>query len=437
MKNIRYSLFWLLDTLKGSPVKSHYNEIKSIFHTPYSESSIKKKDQRLSELLQYALETTSFYKKLQINDKNIELCNFPVINKSIIKDDFDSFLSDEYVDKKEILRKMSTSGSTGTPFFVYQDKKKVLRSKADLIFFYELGNYFVGDRLYFLRIWNQLNKKSKLDCWKENYVMSDTTNLSEDNILRFALSLEADKQEKVLIAYSSSLETITHHRNSFKGKDLRVKSIIPGAEALSIQAKNELKEMFNCPVFMRYSNQENGILAQQIDDSDDYYINEASYKIEFLKLEEDIDADENELARVVITDLFNFAMPIIRYDTGDLAKYCYLKDTKGNKKKIIKSIEGRKVDFIYNTSGDLLSPHIITNTMWKYSKYINQFQFIQDTEFGYIVKINNNSAFDDNELRLDLIQFLGDKANISIEYVNEIPQLASGKRKKIVNNWKS
>lgn len=435
MKNIRYHLFWLLDTLKGSPIKSHFNEIKGVFNNPYNDKSQKIKYQRLDELLQYVLKTTSFYRNLDISD-NIDLSKFPIINKSIIKDNFNDFLSDNYVDKQEQLRKMSTSGSTGIPFFVYQDKKKVIRSKADLIYFYELGNFYVGDRLYFLRIWNDLNRKTKFSCWKENFVMSNTSDLSLDGLKVFVSHLKKDKQEKVIMGYASFFETIAQYADILNCEKTKVKSIIPGAESLSSPAKITLKKMFNCPVYMRYSNQENGILAQQIDDTDDYYINEASYKIEFLKMEEDIEAKENELARVIVTDLFNYAMPIIRYDTGDLARYCYEKDFRGNKRKIIKIIEGRKRDSIYNTKGELVSSSSITVSMWKYVKDIIQFQFIQKTSNVYLMKLNCDCPFfNESELKKDLCFYLGEDAIISFEYVNEIPQLSSGKRKAIINEW--
>jgi phenylacetate-CoA ligase len=436
MKNIRYYLFWFIDKLNGGYIKKNYDEIKKILINPEEIDSSKIQTQRLCEILSYAIEFSAFYRNLNI--KRIELNEFPVIDKLTIKNNIDDFLSDKYKgERKDQLKKMSTSGSTGTPFFVYQDKKKTIRSKADLIFFYELANYYVGNRLYFLRIWNEINKKSKFACIKENYVMTDTSNLSLDNIENFIRLLQKDKKKKVLIGYASSFETIAQYEEKINIGNNNIKSIIPGAESLSIDAKNILKRMFNCPVYMRYSNQENGILAQQIDDTEDYFINEASYKIEFLKLNEDKEADENELSRIVVTDLFNYALPMIRYDTGDLAKYYYKMDIQGKKYRVIKIIEGRKVDFIYDSEGKLVSPHAITLPMWKYANSIKQFQFIQNGEKNYLIKLNVDDIFPNEEqLKTELLKLLGNSADISFEYVNEIPLLNSGKRKKIINNWK-
>ncbi|SEG13736.1 phenylacetate-CoA ligase [Eubacterium ruminantium] len=48
--------------------------------------------------------------------------NWPVVNKSIIRSQYDSFISDVY--EKDQLITMSTSGSTGTPFVSYQNEGK-------------------------------------------------------------------------------------------------------------------------------------------------------------------------------------------------------------------------------------------------------------------------------------------------------------------------
>ena len=60
-------------------------------------------------------------------------------------------------------------------------------------------------------------------------------------------------------------------------------------------------------------------MAQEIIHPDYFIINNASYHIKFLKLDSDENADIGELSRIVVTDLFNYATPMIRHDTGDLA----------------------------------------------------------------------------------------------------------------------
>jgi phenylacetate-CoA ligase len=108
------------------------------------------------------------------------------------------------------------------------------------------------------------------------------------------------------------------------------------------------------------------------------------------------------------------------------------------KEPVLSKIEGRIVDFIFSTNGTLLSPHVITNSMWKYSD-VRQFQFIQINKSDYQVKLNIEPLTEKREMELksDFMHYVGTDANISIEYVDDIPLLASGKRKKIINLMKS
>jgi phenylacetate-CoA ligase len=144
-----------------------------------------------------------------------------------------------------------------------------------------------------------------------------------------------------------------------------------------------------------------------------------------------------ETGRIVVTDLFNYAMPLIRYDTGDMAVLSE-QSVCGASGLVFTKVEGRRVDFIYDTTGNLLSPHVITNTMWKYAEVVKQFQFVQMAQNGYRINLNcgNNKFGQIDTLLSDLKSFVGKDANIEIVFVDDIPALASGKRKKIVNNYK-
>ncbi len=95
------------------------------------------------------------------------------------------------------------------------------------------------------------------------------------------------------------------------------------SETLNDYTKQTIEKYFGVPVYSRYSNLENGILAQQVPGSDNrYFINTASYVLEIFKMNEDVPAAcRRTLGRIMVTDLYNYAMPMIRYDTGDTGIY--------------------------------------------------------------------------------------------------------------------
>ena len=426
--NWRWYLFWLMDFLIGGQIHKAYKDIKRCY---YNENNHIEKD--VSNLLEHARKTTKFYS--QYTQNKIE--DFPIMNKRMIIENYEEIKSSKYIGKK--LHKMSTSGSTGTPFTVVQDKIKRSRVIAEVLFFGKICGYTFGQRQVFFRVWVNSVKKSKLKQFLQNMITEDISNLDSDKMQQIKELLTKDKKIKNILSYSSTMGQVSKYllEKGLTPKDFSVKSIICGSELLQDETRNNLKKVFNSNIVSRYANEENGILGQECIEKQEFHLNTSSYYFEFLKLDEDKKAEKGELARIVITDLYNYALPMIRYDTGDLAivgdATC---DIKVN--AVIKEIFGRKVDLIYNTEGEALSPHAITNNMWN-TQNIKQFKFTQISKDEYVILLNVEKNFDkeqEKEIKEKFIKILGNNAKIKIEYTDEIPVLASGKRRYIENLYK-
>lgn len=426
--NWRWYLFWLMDFLRGGKIHKAYKDIKRCY---YNGNNHIEKD--VSNLLEHARKTTKFYS--QYTQNKIE--DFPVMNKRMIIENYEEIKSSKYIGKK--LHKMSTSGSTGTPFTVVQDKIKRSRVIAEVLFFGKICGYTFGQRQVFFRVWVNSVKKSKLKQFLQNMITEDISNLDSDKMEQIKEILTKDKKIKNILSYSSTMGQVSKYllEKGLTPKNFSVKSIICGSELLQDETRNNLKKVFNSNIVSRYANEENGILGQECIEKQEFHLNTSSYYFEFLKLDEDKKAEKGELARIVITDLYNYALPMIRYDTGDLAivgdATC---DIKVN--AVIKEIFGRKVDLIYNTEGQALSPHAITNNMWN-TQNIKQFKFTQISKNEYVILLNVEKNFDkeqEKEIKEKFIKILGNNAKIKIEYTDEIPVLASGKRRYIENLYK-
>src|SRR5699024_9727277 len=112
---------------------------------------------------------------------------------------------------------------------------------------------------------------------------------------------------------------------------------------------------FNCPVVARYATEELGIIANQCLHTENYHVNEGSFIVEVLKKNSNNQVDPGEEGRIIVTDLYSNAMPLIRYDTGDLGvikKGC----SCGYKGKILKTISGRKIQNVLDAKGQEISP---------------------------------------------------------------------------------
>ncbi|MDK0574919.1 phenylacetate--CoA ligase family protein [Clostridium perfringens] len=416
--------FWFIDFLKGGKIKKYYDEINDFYYNGADEKLIRK---NIMELLNHAKETTKFYSNYKYVDSIEE---FPVMNKIMYTEHYDEFISNKFNTSK--LHKMSTSGSTGTPFTVMQDKNKRKRVLAELCFYGKVCGYELGMRQLYFRVWTDSVRKNKIQAFKQNLVMSDISNLNKDNLESIKNMLIKDKKIRNILSYASTLDILSDYLDNGEVYNFNIESIISSSEILHNKTREKLKKIFNCNVVSRYSNQENGILAQECIERQEFNLNTSSYYFELLKLDKDEPAEYGEIGRIVITDLYNYAMPIIRYDTGDTG-IIEKRKINGKDKLILKELFGRRVDIIYDTKGNILSPHIITNNMWGVEG-IKQFKFTQEEKRKYRVTINAQEDKNISNCIIDKFKFLlGEDATIQIDYVDEIPVLASGKRKYIEN----
>lgn len=428
--NFRKIIFYINDAIRGGIISKHLEDIDCIVKAPFSITSKSKTEHRKNELFHHAVNNVAFYRN-NLADKKLTLDSFPIINKNIIRNSIDEFITDG-VDKNSLFR-LVTSGSTGTPFSVFQDLKKKSRNTADTIYFGKLAGFEIGIRLNYLKIWTSVNKKTNIQAWLENIEPIDVTQLSDLEIQKLVSKFKKYSTPIAFLGYSSALESICNflERNEPNSQIKNVTGIIATSEGIGQYAKVALFDYFGKHPVSRYSNVENGILAQQLSDgSDTFIINWASYNIEILEIDTDNAVSIGESGRIVITDYFNFAMPIIRYDTGDIGTVDW---DKNKEKLVLTKVEGRKMDMVFNTSGNLVSSFTITNNMWLYDE-IKQYQFLQLDKTNYLFKLNLKGKFQrEEELISEFKKYFGLDAIIKVEYVDEIPLLNSGKRKKVIN----
>jgi len=428
-EKLRWFGFWILDGLQGGKVRRYYQDIQKGYK---SGTSIRETEDKIRTLIEHAVRTTQFYKGYA---PDTPLEQLPVVDKDTFRENYEAFQSSEYKEAKDN-RIMYTSGSTGTPLAMIQNRDKIAHNTAGGIFLGVAGGYRIGRCQAFIRVWVNNVKKSKLRLFQENMIMMDSSGM-DDMSLANMLTVIKKKKVKCLIGYSSALGEISRYimENQVDTSGLRVQSIIPISESMPEKTREMLKKQFRCPVQAWYSNEENGIMGIQNQDDEGYRIDTESYYYEILKMDCDEPAGSGELGRIVITDLYNYAFPILRYDNGDTA--VAKKETRNGRYRLtLTELYGRRSDLIYDCEGRAVTPYIITNNMWDVPG-VRQYRFIQEDDSRYTLWLNGNEA----EINAaDILQrirpYLGEEADIEVLFVDEIPVLQSGKRKYIENRWK-
>lgn len=426
---IRKLFFLLTDTLKGSPIQSQYRDIKEIME---NEDIFRLREkQYIQNLLAHATSTTEFYKKFA---GCTDILDFPVIDKLMIRENPNIFMSETFKNKK--LHTTMSSGSTGIPLTIYQDSRKRNRVLAELIYFMDFCGIDIGMKVLYFRVAKNKRENNFQYFIKENMIMSDPSKLNTAHLEEIRKQL---KKKNILFirGYSSAIGCVGRYLKKCgdTSDQFNVKAIQCSAETLHEYTRQELISVFNCPVLSRYSNSENGVLAHECQEYKEFHVNCASYHIEILKMDVNEQAIEGEVGRIVVTDLFNYAMPLIRYDTGDLGIMGKNRNCK-YKTPIITNLVGRAINQIYSTEGTPISP-LIFSIPPEFWPNLIQYQIIQEDKSKYRIRLNFENKINSD---IDIINYLkgifGQDAEITIEYVDEIPVLASGKRQHTVNNYK-
>src|SRR6516225_5053080 len=217
--------------------------------------------------------------------------------------------------------KITTSGSTGEPFVCYADKYQLEMRWAATLRAMEWTGYRFGDRQ--ARLWHQTIGMSlgqiireRIDAVFSRRIFIPAYEMSDNNLPRSMEKLR--KFRPVLIdGYPELFNFLAHYIKQHGLQGVRPKGIISSAQTLPDQSRQVIEEAFQCRVFDKYGSREFSGIAYESQGHDGHLVVAENYIVEILK--EGRPAKPGELGEVVITDLNNRCMPLIRYRVGDLA----------------------------------------------------------------------------------------------------------------------
>ncbi len=431
---VRNAIFWGRDYLSGSTVRRHLRDIQRLSQDAALQSEHQAR--QLGRLLNHAAQTTPYFIQ-QRGRASLE--NFPVTNKNVIRESNNTILSTTFRGKR--LRVAETSGSTGTPLRVVQDPNKRQRVVAEVIHANALIGYKVGTRYAWTIASGSLHRESRLGLFLKNKVELSQYTLDAETATKHCLTLQNDKNIEIIMGYPSVLSELAHHilEHHISPASFGVKGVLCLSEPLYPSMRETIREAFQCPVLSRYSNEECGVLAYECPTCSQLHLNTASYVFETLALDKDEATPMGVPGRIVITDLYNYALPMIRYDTGDIGSIVP-SSCPQFAAPVLQSLEGRRIDALYDTAGHRVVAFAFDFIMERLGRLgkVKQFQIIQEEQKDFRLRICANtplSSETEGDVLARLKAILGTDARIEIGYVDEIPVLNSGKRKYLINNY--
>ena len=401
-----------------------------------------KQIENLKKLLKHASLHTSYYKNLfkkydiileDIDSPINVLEKLPVLTKDIIAQNLNNFFADN-IPKKNLL-KDSTGGSTGTPLVFFRDKRCLLKRKAQELFFDKWIGYEIGDKAAFFVAARHHPKGSQgfkrliRNLTSERILAFDPSKTDKDYMESFLIKLKAFNP-KVIKCFPNSLFIFADFLKKKGVNDIRPDAVSCTGETLHGYQRKLFQEVFQCPVYEKYGTFEIGVAACECSEHDGMHMFMDGVFFEFLN-SDDFPAKPGELAKLVVTDLFNYGFPLIRYKIGDVGVYSEEICPCGSPLPLMKKLYGRDRDILVDLEGNPKPGYLFVEVFNK-NHIPGQFQVIQESTYHVTLKVVKKVGFDQSHEKLIFEKFkdlLGNTVRIDFVYVDNIPREPSGKYK--------
>ena len=394
--------------------------------------------ERLHSLVEHASATTDFWRsRLQeVGVGKGRIRSFddfravPLLTKADLRARAGAMLSDQY--KKELLHRKRTSGSTGVSVEVLVDDAAQQFKRACTLRSDEWSGWRLGERVaavwgnpeYLKRGWRGRLRNTLLD--RATYL--DTLKMDEGAIARFAAALRR-YPPSLLFGHAHSLYLFAGFVQARGPAGIRPKGIISTAMVLHDWERRTMEEVFQCPVTNRYGCEEVSLIACECERHEGLHVNADGIYLEVLR-PDGTPCAPGEPGMIVVTDLVNRAMPMIRYQVGDMGVLSVRQCSCGRGLPLLEKVEGRIADYVVTPRGDLISGISLTENFAVMVPGVAQLQIVQEDVAHFVFRIVRAPDFGDESL--DVIGSLvaerfGPGVQYECEYVDRIPQEPSGK----------
>lgn len=421
----------------------HYNAYCSSLKTQAVEQDSRIFDSFIA-LCRHAINQTGYYKNIipeslfDLDTKDVYslLSRLPVLTKDDVSKNYTSLIARNLASHN--IRK-STGGSTGRPFHFELDHQSYLRREAVMWRGYKWAGYHYGMKALYL--WGvdsgelDFKKRMKDSLYHRFYnrSMLNSFALNENNISEYIRVINQKKPE-IIVSYVNPLYQLAKYILESGCEMHQPKRILTGAEPLYEFQRNKIEQAFGCKVMNTYGCREFMLIAAECEKQNGLHINKDHLIVETIN--DDGVPVVGEEGDLLITDLFNYGMPLIRYQNGDRAIISQESCTCGNPLPLLKEIKGRKLDAIKAANGSKLPGEFFPH-LFKDIRAVKKFQVVQNTMHEVEILVIPDQSFSNEEkshVQRELDKYTDGSLRIAWKEVDEIALTESGKHRVTICN---
>ncbi len=386
-------------------------------------------------LIRHCYENVPFYRK-RLDENGLtpvdfrsldDIARIPVLNKNEYKENMDDFFPRGT--RTDRLVPLQSTGSTGEPTLFYASREyEILRGFVHLRCLLLAGVGFLDRQLRFLarhRVKNRTDLLQKLGIY-------EVRNLSAGEDLSRVLSEIRAYRPHVILLTPSHLEMLCDGLDRAETNRIRrsLKRVITRSEVLYPDVREKAESHLGVPIRDFYGLIEFGFVAAEADESHGYHIAEDVNIVEIAGATlPDGTVEEKD---IIVTALYNFAMPLVRYNTRDKAELSTASDGKIRFRRMEK-ILGRSDDFILLPDGSRVNPLLVTDPFIEIPGLIRFRVFQESTRLTITIQMKENQRLGEFETRLrkNLEELTKGQLQMDIRCVSHLDIDKTGKHRRI------
>ena len=323
----------------------------------------------------YARKTGLEFESVRSHD---DLRKLPIVTRKEVQRRRSDFLP--YGWRNPRVHHACTSGTTGIPL----NYRLSMRDRAvGLALMYRgwgYSGYRLGDRVLLLA-GRSLGAASRfgdtqLADHARNLVRLSAFDMTDQALGQYVAVLN-QKRPAYIRGYPSALRVLARRILHNGGLTWQPNAVLTTAEVLLPEVRNEICRAFGCPVFDGYGLNDGGVSAFECEFHCGLHVDTERSILEV------VDNEGNPLAegtgRIIATTLTNYAMPLLRYDTGDIGELVRHRCSCGRQRPLLKAIHGRSTDVLVTPEGKLVHGWFFVYLLRGMSRYVAEFEVVQET----------------------------------------------------------
>jgi phenylacetate-CoA ligase len=429
------SLFEVYLKLIGYDINRAYKELEKVRRLS-SDELHQWQENRKWEIAKYHFNNTPYYKQKvgKFLPDNWE--DLPIMKKSDYQNNIVKLLSKGYTKRNTYIS--NTSGSSGHPFYFAKNKEAHAMTWALIKNRYSWHGLNLNSkqaRFFGTPLETSSYLKEKIKHFLINRTLFPIFDMSDKTLGLFTDKFKKTKF-KYIYGYTNSLVIFAKYLNKnnivLKQACSSLTLCIATSEVLTNDDRLVLTKGFGVDVINEYGVSETGAIVAFEDKHHNWLVNKETQFVEIVSSNKEI-FDYTKAGEIIITDLYNYAMPFIRYSVGDIGNFRNGVEIDGH--KILNSLQGRINDIVKLPSGKIspgLTFYYISRSILESSGIIKEFIIRQTAIDTFVFNIVsdrelNNHEIKDIEQKMDY--YLEPGLTVKIQNVANIERPSSGKIK--------